>query len=125
MKQFAIGYNDMPTPLFSIIEGIGFDYNYTYTSGYTLFPLRPVSMNRPSDEFALSHVIENGEIIYKGMRYHEGAADGIDEVVADKTHHPLDPNYYNLMGQPVGKDIPTTPGIYIHHGKKICVSRMP
>ncbi len=30
-----------------------------------------------------------------------------------------------MMGQPVGKDIPTMPGIYIHQGKKICVSRMP
>ncbi len=33
-----------------------------------------------------------------------------------------DDNYYNLMGQPVGKALPTTPGIYIHHGKKIVVN---
>ena len=30
-------------------------------------------------------------------------------------------DYYNLMGQPVGKDLPTLPGIYIHHGNKILV----
>ena len=33
----------------------------------------------------------------------------------------MDENYYNLMGQPVGKDVPITPGIYIHQGKKIVV----
>ena len=47
--------------------------------------------------------------------------DGIDEVVADKSPRSLDDNYYNLMGQPVGKDLPTLPGIYIHHGNKILV----
>ena len=118
VKQFAIGYNDMPTPLFSIIDGIGFDSMYTYTSGYTLFPLRPVSIGSYA-EFALSHVIENGEIIYKAKKY--GEPDGIDEVVTDNTRRPLDPNYYNLTGQPVGKEVPTTPGIYIHQGKKIVV----
>ena len=29
--------------------------------------------------------------------------------------------YYNLMGQPVGKNLPSLPGIYIHHGNKILV----
>ena len=71
--------------------------------------------------FSFSHLIENGEIAYKGLNYHEEDFDGIDEVVVDKTSHPLDPNYYNLMGQPVGKEEPTTPGIYIHQGKKIVV----
>ena len=33
----------------------------------------------------------------------------------------VDQNYYNLMGQPVGTELPTTPGIYIHQGKKIAV----
>jgi len=71
----------------------------------------------------LSHVVKDGKIIYKGMRYRHGAFDGIDEVVADKSPRPLDENYYNLMGQPVGKDVPTTPGIYIHQGKKIIVNQ--
>ena len=26
-----------------------------------------------------------------------------------------------MMGQHMGKDVPTTPGIYIHNGKKIVV----
>ncbi len=30
-------------------------------------------------------------------------------------------DYYNLMGQPVGKDLPSLPGIYINHGNKILV----
>ena len=55
------------------------------------------------------------------MRYREGEFDGVNEVVVEKAC-PMDDNYYNLMGQPVGKEVPTTPGIYIHHGQKICVS---
>jgi len=42
-------------------------------------------------------------------------------VVADRTSRPLDENYYDLMGRPIGKDVPSTPGIYIHNGKKIVV----
>ena len=99
---------------YEFIEGIGCDSN---VPGYTLFPLR--SSGAGYNWFAFSHVIENGEIIYKAKNYEE--PDGIDEVVTDKTQRPLVPNYYNLMGQPVGKDIPTTPGIYIHQGKKIIV----
>ena len=103
-----------------VVEGIGFD---SYDMGDLLTPLtRKPDPDADYQEWCgLSHVIKNGEIIYKGMRYRDGATDGIDEVVVDKTSRPLDPNYYNLMGQPVGKDIPTTPGIYIHHGKKIVI----
>jgi len=104
-----------------IIEGLGYvgiigmplNYFYLVVTG----PFQVVNH--------LSHVIEDGEIVYKTMWYREGAFDGIDEVVADKPRVVLDPNYYNLMGQPVGKEVPTTPGIYIHQGKKICVSRTP
>ncbi|MBR3728786.1 MAG: hypothetical protein IKN10_07385, partial [Muribaculaceae bacterium] len=69
----------------------------------------------------LSHVVKDGQIIYKGMRYRSGAFDGIDEVVAEPRPRQYDDNYYNLMGQPVGKDVPSAPGIYIHHGNKIVV----
>ncbi|MBR4398022.1 MAG: hypothetical protein IKT05_02395 [Fibrobacter sp.] len=68
--------------------------------------------------------MEDDEIVYKGFHY-EGTHDGIDEVVTDKQRCSNDPQYYNLMGQPVGKDVPTVPGIYIHQGRKICVSRTP
>jgi hypothetical protein len=68
-------------------------------------------------------VVKDGKIIYKGMRYREGAFDVIDEVVAEQPRRPLDENYYDLTGRPVGKQVPTAPGIYIHHGQKICVSR--
>ena len=101
---------------FRLIEGIGQDHD---SSGYTLYIAYPIGMHFLY--FNFSHVIENGEIIYKGFRYREEDFDGIDEVVADKTRRPLDANYYNLMGQPVGKEVPTTPGIYIHQGKKIVV----
>ena len=103
-----------------IVEGIGFD---SRDMGDMLTPF-----TRKSDPDAdyqewcgLSHVVKDGKIIYKGMRYRHGAFAGIDEVVAEPPTRPLDPNYYNLMGQPVGTDMPTTPGIYIHQGRKICV----
>ena len=69
----------------------------------------------------LSHVIKDGKIIYKGMRYNPDNMTGVDEVVADMTRRPYDPNYYNLTGQSMGVEVPTTPGIYIHNGKKIVV----
>ena len=72
-------------------------------------------------EYGLSHVVENGEIVYKGKWYSPDITLDIDEVVVDLPQRVQDENYYNLMGQPVGKDVPTTPGIYIHQGKKILV----
>ena len=69
----------------------------------------------------LSHVVKDGKIIYKGMRYREDVLSGIDEMATDQARRSMDDNYYNLMGQPVGKDVPTAPGIYIHQGKKIVV----
>ena len=101
---------------FLLVEGIGED---TVISGYTLHIAMSTSPSMPY--FSFSHLIENGEIVYKGLRYCDEDFDGIDEVVVDKTSRPLDPNFYNLMGQPVGKDVPTLPGIYIHQGKKIII----
>ena len=66
-------------------------------------------------------MLKDYKIIYKSMRYREGVFDGINEVVADKTRCPAAPYYYNLMGQPVGTTVPTTPGIYIHQGRKVVV----
>ena len=110
-----------PYPYFGgddyIIEGIGYagdspgmplNYFYGLTTG----------MTQVLNYF--SHVIENDEIIYKS-RYYNLNNDGIDEVVTDQARSSMDDNYYNLMGQPVGKDVPTIPGIYIHRGKKIVI----
>ncbi len=69
--------------------------------------------------YYLSHVIENGEIIYKTIWYLDDV--GIDEAVADRPGRTLDGNYYDLTGRNVGRDVPATPGIYIHQGKKIVV----
>ena len=103
-----------------IVQGIGFD---SYDMGDLLTPFtRKPDPNADHQEWCgLSHVVKDGQVIYKGMRYREGAFDGIDEVATDKARHPMDDKYYNLMGQPVGKDVPTVPGIYIHQGKKIVV----
>ena len=100
-----------------IIEGIGYagdspgmplNYFYGLTTGMTQV------INR------LSHVIEDDVIVYKSKWYHPNY-DGIDEVTDDQAGRPMDDNYYNLMGQPVGKVVPTVPGIYIHQGRKIVV----
>ena len=103
-----------------VVEGIGFD---SYDMGDLLTPItcRPDPDADYQEWCGLSHVVKDGQIIYKGMRYREGAFDGLDEVVVDNTRRPQDPYYYNLMGQRMGKDVPTVPGIYIHNGQKIVV----
>ena len=103
-----------------IVEGIGFD-SYDMGDLLTPFTRRPDPNADYQEWCGLSHVVKDGQIIYKGMRYRHGAFTGIDGVVAEQPQRPLDPQYYNLMGQPVGQDVPTTPGIYIHQGKKIVV----
>ena len=103
-----------------VVEGIGFD-SYDMGDLLTPFTKKPDPNADYQEWCGLSHVVKDGQIIYKGMRYRDDIHVGIDEVVADKTVRPLDPNYYNLMGQLMGKDVPTTPGIYIHQGKKIVV----
>ena len=103
-----------------VVEGIGFD-SRDMGDLLTPFTRKPDPNDEYQDWWGLSHVVKDGKIIYKGMRYREGETDGIDEAVADKAR-PMDDHYYNLMGQPVGKEVPTTPGIYIHRGQKICVS---
>ena len=111
-------------PLAYIVEGIGFD---SRNMGDLLTPFtREPDPDADYQEYCgLCHVVKDGQIIYKGMRYTPDNMTGIDEVVADQRPRQFDDNYYHLMGQPVGKALPTTPGIYIHHGKKICVSRTP
>ncbi len=99
-----------------IIEGLGYDGHLGYPLLYFEFQLTGLQVG-----YGLSHVIENGQIAYKGVWYDPDIHVGIDEAVTDQPRRPYDPNYYNLMGQPVGKDVPTTPGIYIHNGKKIVV----
>ena len=99
-----------------IIEGVGYD-------GYVGMPLFYFDKRIAGFQvdYYLSHVIENGEVIYKGRWYDPDNRVGIDEVVTERPAAVTDSNYYNLMGQPVGTDVPTTPGIYIHQGKKIAV----
>ena len=107
-----------------VVEGIGFD---SRNMGDLLTPFtREPDPNADYQEYCgLCHVVKDGQIIYKGMRYTPDNMTGINETVADQRPRQYDDNYYNLMGQAMGKVLPTTPGIYIHHGKKICVSRTP
>ena len=115
--------DDQGDTLAYVVEGIGFD-SYDLGDLLTPFSYRHFPDADYQEWCGLSHVVKDGKIIYKGMRYRKDNLTGIDEVVAEQPRRPLDDNYYNLMGQPVGKDVPTAPGIYIHHGQKICVSRM-
>ena len=98
-----------------IIEGIGFDGN---NSGFVIAYNYEEFFYDPT--FHLSYVIENGEIIYKGIFFDSDHLSAVGEVAADR-QRAGDSNYYNLMGQPVGKQLPTAPGIYIHQGKKIII----
>ena len=99
-----------------IIEGLGYDGYLGYPLLYFEFQLTGLQVG-----YGLSHVIENSLIAYKGVWYNPDIHVGIDEVVADRTQRPLDANYYNLTGRAVGIEVPTTPGIYIHQGKKIAI----
>jgi len=105
-----------------LVEGIGFDSRDLgdLLTPFTQYP--DADCGKCYKELCgLSHVVKDGKIIYKGMRYRDDVLSGIDEVVTDQALRLMDDNYYNLMGQPVGKDVPTTPGIYIHQGRKIVV----
>lgn len=100
----------------NIIEGIGYDGVVGMPLFYFLAPITEAQV-----AYGLSHVLEDGEIIYKGRWYDGDIHVGIDEEVNEQPRRMCDGNYYNLVGQPVGKDVPTTPGIYVHDGKKIVV----
>ena len=55
----------------SFIEGVGFDGYYSgYTLGY-LYLTRECLNSMENDGFFLSHVEENGKIIYKGINYEQ------------------------------------------------------
>lgn len=105
-------------PLAYVVEGIGFD-SRDMGDLLTPFTRRPDPDADYQEWCGLSHVVKDGQIIYKGMRYRHGAFTGIDEVVAERQS--ADPHYYDLMGRTVGTEVPATPGIYIHQGKKIVV----
>ncbi len=101
-----------------ILESVG-----SVTGGGLLFPFenRWVNGNYPTTK-GLSHVIENGVIVYKSPRYDEMrelvTPTAITDLGVNETTNG-DNRYYNLMGQPVAD--PTEPGIYIHQGKKIVI----
>ena len=109
-----VGYIPLLCGPFELIEGIGMISTNTYPLAFFMPAWASIAV--PYDSFGYYYVIENGEIIYNFF-YPDG---GIDEV-ADRQTLKADCNYYDLMGRAVGKDVPTTPGIYIHQGKKIVI----
>ena len=103
-----------------VVEGIGFD-SYDMGDLLTPFTRKPGPDADQQEWCGLSHVVKDGKIIYKGMRYSDDVHVGIDEVVTGGACRTTDGNYYNLLGQPVGTGVPTAPGIYIHQGRKIII----
>lgn len=69
--------DDNGEPLAYITEGIGFD-SRDMGDLLTPFTLKPDPDADHQEYWGLSHVIKDGEIIYKGMRYHEEGADGLE-----------------------------------------------
>ena len=90
-------YDEQGNPLAYIVEGIGFD-SYDMGDLLTPFTRRPDPNADYQEYCGLSHVVKDGQIIYKGMRYREGVQTGINEVVTDQPRRVVDDNYYNLMG---------------------------
>ena len=113
MSEITVGSQKCRRHTFSVydeeaylIEGIGYDGCYGYTLHYFDFA---ISINDVGH--CLSHVVENGKVIYKGFGYDPNIRVGLDEVVEDKVARPADANYYDLMGRRVGTEVPMTPGI--------------
>ena len=103
-----------------VVEGIGFD-SRDMGDLLTPFTRRPDPSADYQECCGLCHVVKDGKVIYKGMRYSPDNMTGLDEVVADKVARPQDDYYYDLMGRRMGTEVPQAPGIYIHHGNKIVV----
>ena len=82
-NQFAKRYfwKDIKMMDFYQVEGVGADSEF---NGYTLFPYKDIYADSMNVYFYLSHVIENGRIIYKGIHYIPGDVNHDGEVnIAD------------------------------------------
>ena len=72
-----------------------------------------------SIEEVIYHQVDDpskGLVIF--MPPHQENPSAVEEIEAAQQADGL---YYNLMGQPMGKDLPAVHGIYIHNGKKVLV----
>ena len=103
--------NDNGEVLAYIIEGIGID---SRDLGDLALPFCGEHNGYVN---GLSYIEEDGQVIYKGMRYRNDIQLGVTDVTAEGRSDG-DGRYYNLMGQPVPNP---TWGIYIHNGKKVMV----
>ena len=70
-------------PLAYVVEGIGFD-SYDMGDLLTPFTRKPDPDADYQEWCGLCHVVKDGRVIYKGMRYTPDNMTGIDEVVADQ-----------------------------------------
>ena len=101
-----------------LVEGIGFD-SRNLGDLLTPFTSPPDPNNDYQEWWGLSHVIKDGEIIYKGMRY--GYHEGQPEETDNDNDASQDPNYYDPTGRCFGTEVPTAQGVYIHKRKKIFI----
>ena len=109
-----------------LIEGIGF----IQTNEDSLGPIANFLYLRDDteNEWIFSHLIEDGEIVYKGELYdyfaeldyfknHEMGYSGVEAI--DTASVQCDGAYYDMQGRRMAE--PAQPGIYVRDGKKIVV----
>ena len=119
-------------PAFKLIDGIGFvatDWSNTNNSVLNFIDL---ANKKQASIRVLSHVIENGVIIYKSPCYDIIQANvydpdkpngntAVEDVEAVPDESPGDGLYYDMQGRAVAE--PTAAGIYVRNGKKIIVNK--
>ena len=115
-------------PFYFMVDGLRYgaetDMQVPVFSDYLVDNQNPLvlSENRfcvPANFTYFFGIVIDGESIYM-LIVCEHIHHSVESVFADQVL-PADGNYYNLMGQPVGTEVPSVPGIYIHQGKKIIV----
>ena len=117
---------------FKLIYGIGFVPIKPRNENLNVLNFIDLCNKKKMSDRILSHVIENGEIIYKSPNYdiiqshvynpeQFNANTGVEDVdaVPPTTATKSDETYYDMQGRAVKQ--PTEVGIYIRDGKKIFV----
>lgn len=111
-----------PTGHFFFHQYFGYYKETSASVGMSTF-ISPLGTLRDMRGFVVcrfSHFIRNGNTIYKTSAYNQDfdTTVAIERVITDKQEG--DNSWYDLYGHKYNS-LPTTPGIYIHQGKKVVV----
>ena len=112
-------------PCRKMIEGVGYiDANVGGKPFANFIHMNPIHKNW---FWAFSHLIEDGEIVYKGENYdyliendyikNMNQSSGVEDI--EEVRLTDDGIYYDMQGRRVAA--PTQPGIYIHNGNKVVI----